>query len=468
MYKTSRLRNTLTALKSWLPDFKFSFDGPAEEQFLEDYVNNSLITMRAGFVLCIFLYAIFGVLDVWIVPETKHIAWFIRFVIVIPVLIIMIIASFYNFYKRHNQILLIASSSVVGLGIVAMIAFSKPSEPGHKYYYSGLMLVIMWIYTFIRLRFWNSVIASIIITLGYEITAVFVQRLADGGFESENMLVLINNNFFFISANIIGLWASYNIEKLHRSGYVQNLTIKLQNTELRELNATKDKFFSIIAHDLKNPFNSILSFTELLGGKINTMKPEAIHKGITRINGSAKSAYRLLENLLEWARSQTGQLEYKPEYFSLKNLFEVSCNLSESSARNKNIALKFEYGENPDVYADLNMIRTVLRNLISNAIKYTPKGGEVLVRSVLNGKHVTIYVEDNGVGIPRGTLDKLFDISEKVSTAGTENETGTGLGLLLCKEFVRKHGGKILVESETGKGSRFSFSLPVRAEERIN
>jgi signal transduction histidine kinase len=216
-----------------LPDFRFRFDEQTERLFLADYIGKSQVVIRAGYFLCIFLYAIFGLLDIWIVPETVNIAWFIRFAIVIPILLFTIIVSFTDFFKRFNQIILIVTSAIVGLGIVVMIAYSRPTELGYKYYYSGLMLVIFWIYTFIRLRFWNSIIAALIITLGYEFIAIFIQHLTASGIESKNMMVFINNNFFFISANIIGLWASYHIEKLQRSNFLQNRIIIDENVRIQ-------------------------------------------------------------------------------------------------------------------------------------------------------------------------------------------------------------------------------------------
>jgi signal transduction histidine kinase len=329
------------------------------------------------------------------------------------------------------------------------------------------MLVIFWIYTFIRLRFWNSILAALIITLGYEFIAIFIQKLTADGIESENMMVFIINNFFFIAANIIGLWSSYHIEKLHRSNFLQKQTIIEENTRIKNIsaelgnaNAAKDKFFSIIAHDLRNPFNSILSFSSLLTNNLQAMSPAAVQKSILQINASAQSAFKLLENLLEWARSQTGHIEYNPTAIQLSSLFSISYELTEVMAKEKDIELVFDNPGNTEIIADNNMILTVLRNLVSNAIKYTDKGGCVRVLSKRLNNEVVISVSDTGVGIHPDDIYKLFNISDKFSTEGTEKETGTGLGLLLCKEFVEKHGGKISVESEIKKGSVFTFNLP--------
>ena len=310
------------------------------------------------------------------------------------------------------------------------------------------------------------------------------------------MLVFINNNFFFLSANIIGLWASYHTEKLHRSNFLQHQTIReenirivnlidllhqkneeivaqgteieaqreilsIQNNELHDINATKDKFFSIIAHDLKNSFNSILAYSSLLVEELPETGSDRLTKSVATINSSAQNAFKLLENLLTWARTQTGAIEFRQESIRLKILLETAIDISENVAMNKGISLSLESDEELIVNADRNMVNTILRNLISNAIKYTHRGGKIVVKAISQNDLAKISIIDNGVGIAPDILEKLFKISEKISTPGTEKEPGTGLGLVLCKEFVEKHDGQLQVSSELGKGSEFFFGLPL-------
>jgi signal transduction histidine kinase/ligand-binding sensor domain-containing protein len=241
----------------------------------------------------------------------------------------------------------------------------------------------------------------------------------------------------------------------------KNEEILAQNNRLEELNATKDKFFGIIAHDLKNPFNSILGFSDLLMESLDKEDKPNIYNFANTIRLSGIHAYKLLENLLEWSGAQTGKLLFSPESFKLAELAEECIRLSEDMSKSKNISVINEVSESLMVFADRNMINTILRNLITNAIKFTNKGGSVSIRASLANNHHEITVSDTGIGIDEITKARLFKISEKVSTPGTEQEKGTGLGLLLCKEFVEKHQGKIWVESEPGKGSQFKFSIPV-------
>jgi len=240
-------------------------------------------------------------------------------------------------------------------------------------------------------------------------------------------------------------------------------TLIKSEQRLRELNATKDKFFSIIAHDLKNPFNDLMGFTQLLALNIDKYDKTKIEQFAQIIHQSSKLAYNLLENLLDWSRSQTGTLKFKPEKISVSQLIEENISLLESTARNKNIKIYSEVNGNTYAYADKNMVRTIVRNLISNAIKYTNQGGHIRVMSSC-GNSCEISVSDSGIGISSENIDKIFKIDESFSTLGTEREKGTGLGLILCKEFVEKNGGKLRIKSEPSKGSTFTFSLPLPDE----
>jgi len=268
--------------------------------------------------------------------------------------------------------------------------------------------------------------------------------------------------FILLTILIAHLYRSYHVK--HEMNIIltkQKLEIEEKNTKLQELNATKDKFFSIIAHDLRGSFNTILGFSDLISSCNDDYNQKDIITYANVVNSSAKNSFSLLENLLEWAMSNSKIMDFKPQYLDLKPFIAENENTWKSLALAKNITINYAVPDNLLVYADSNMLNTILRNLLTNAIKFTQNGGKVTISSLQREKEIEITVSDTGIGMNNETRSKLFKINEKASSLGTENEAGTGLGLLLCKEFVEKHNGKIWCMSELGNGSDFKFTLPL-------
>ncbi|MBD3409426.1 MAG: PAS domain S-box protein [Ignavibacteriales bacterium] len=231
-------------------------------------------------------------------------------------------------------------------------------------------------------------------------------------------------------------------------------------TRLRDEVATKDKLFSIIAHDLRNPFNAIIGIAEVLSRFFDTYTREETKRRVEELRGAARTANDLLENLLQWSRAQRGALVVEPECVEVAETIERAARVIRRNAEAKGVALETNCVEDLRVKVDLNMFETVVRNLLTNAVKFTPRGGEVRVCARKSPGGAIIEVIDSGVGIAEADRRNLFDVERTVSTYGTENEKGTGLGLALCRDFVELNGGKIDAESEEGMGSRFYFTLP--------
>ena len=238
--------------------------------------------------------------------------------------------------------------------------------------------------------------------------------------------------------------------------------IKLKNKQLEESNAEKDKFFSIIAHDLKGPFNSFLGLTEVLADGIEYMGADMVKKMAENMNTSARNIYILLENLLEWSRLKRNQFSYSPEQLNVSAEIEKVIDVTKELAKKKSISLNVNSPENLEVFADSYMLQSVLRNLVTNAVKFTFKRGTITVSASMKEDNSVLFsVADNGTGIDKETKDKLFKIDSKVGKPGTEGELSTGIGLLICKELINKHNGNIWVESEENKGSVFCFTIPM-------
>lgn len=234
-----------------------------------------------------------------------------------------------------------------------------------------------------------------------------------------------------------------------------------QDIKIKKLLKDKNQFFSIIAHDLRGPLGGSVGLSEMLAENIDEYSIEEIKEITEMLYQSNKNSYKLLENLLDWSQVQTGMIEYSPKKIALNILIEENIELNKNAASNKNISLSFESDEFVEVDADKNMIDTVVRNLLTNAIKFTNKNGEIMVKMQRHGNKAEVSIADSGIGIPDSIKEKLFKINGKVSQKGTDDEMGTGLGLLLCSEFIKKHKGEIWAESEFGKGSTFKFTIPM-------
>ena len=268
-------------------------------------------------------------------------------------------------------------------------------------------------------------------------------------------LAVVIYKFYITKRNTSRILGETNKELEHT-----NQRLIKSDENLRYINATKDKFFSIIAHDLRNPFASLLLSVEMLNRYYERIEKDQLERIINTITQTVNQSNDLLTNLLEWARTQTNGLTFQPEMLHLTPIVLDVLPLVKGSAFPKNISIETIIDRNLIVFADLNMLNTIFRNLISNAIKFTPRDGKIIISAKPKGNFIEISIADNGVGIEPENLDKLFLIDAKIKTKGTDNETGTGLGLIITNDFVKKHGGSIIVESEFGIGSTFTFTLP--------
>jgi len=299
----------------------------------------------------------------------------------------------------------------------------------------------------------------------------FAARIKDKTPSSiELRLIQSDGTFKWIQNNIAPVIEDDKLVKL--KGVIIDITdrkqaellLKESERKLLQLNTDKDRFISILSHDLRNPFNNLLGLSEVLIEDIRKLDIDEIETLANHINTAARKTFNLLEDILSWVRAQQGKIPYKAQILSFADICKNILETLNPTANAKNITINYSLPDGITVFADNDMLKTILRNLVSNAIKFTNNGGSINITAEQTQSDVIISVSDNGIGIEPDSLSKLFDISEVLTTKGTAGETGTGLGLLLCKEFVEKHGGKIWVESEVGKGSEFKFTLPNSVE----
>jgi signal transduction histidine kinase len=241
----------------------------------------------------------------------------------------------------------------------------------------------------------------------------------------------------------------------------ENLRLKSIEFELSEMNASKDKFFAIISHDLRNPINTVVGLTELLEKNVEKNNFKSVGEYAKYIKQSTQKIKNLLLNLLDWSISQSGRMEFKPSENRLTTIIQEVLDLFEEMLKQKQLTVEFTGIENDHVIIDRDMISSVVRNFITNAIKFSYPEGKIVISCEGSGESIVFRISDNGVGMTPEILNGLFKIGETISNKGTNNEAGTGIGLLLCKEFIEKHKGEIIVESEVGKGSTFKFHLPI-------
>jgi len=253
------------------------------------------------------------------------------------------------------------------------------------------------------------------------------------------------------------------MSRAHKTIKDFNIKLEESNGKLKVMNSTKDKFFTIIAHDLRSPLGAILGFSDLINDEISSSKEiETVKEYNGYLNQSAHNLYSLLENLLEWAKSQLGSIKYEAIAFDLSEVIKNNIEIQKLKAKEKSIGIVSKLEANTLVTADINMINTIIRNLLSNALKFSHPHTEITISAKLDTDYIRLSIQDQGLGISMKNQEKLFNIDSNFSTVGTNKEIGTGLGLILCKEFVEKNGGTISIESEEGKGSVFTFTIPLQ------
>ncbi|MGF1584601.1 MAG: CHASE domain-containing protein [Bacteroidales bacterium] len=307
----------------------------------------------------------------------------------------------------------------------------------------------------------NLSVTKLVNLNGKEWTMVFTKRSSEMSLlHGDLMIVLISG----LSISLLLFLLSSALINTNRHAR----QIDMLNTELEKHNADKDRFISILGHDLRNPFNSILGFLEILVKDMKTLEKDKIEVYVHYINAVTKNTYHLLEDLLQWTKAQSGQLPFEPKMYNLKEICQHVYKYQIHSAREKNITVSCLIDNKVEIFADRDMLKSILRNLLSNAIKFTGNDGKIKVNAEKSDRRVVVCVSDNGIGIEPENRIQLFGMSDIISTRGTANEAGTGLGLMLCKEFVSVHGGKIWVDSEPGKGSAFYFSLPLRGGSKVS
>ncbi len=429
-------------------------------------INLNKLNIKLILGLLILLYFVFS--DLYL--RHNILAFYTRILpasLCVLLLVINLTTKKYKFYKAklYNIFLISLPLMMFGKCILHLNENSLASSV------AGTILIIFIISLEIKTNLRNTIIIyTVPVIIFVSVLFLFFKLNSEQFLTLSNIYPIIILGFTFnriqdnlrnksFTANYLLDIEKNRVTQLYEKTLTQNEKIQKYANKLKKTNDTKNQFFSIISHDLKNAFNGILGYSRLLKLGLNKFSSEQIEQHINRINESSEQTYNLLINLLDWSRVQSDKIEYKPEKLLLNQVITDNIKLFKLQCEEKAISLIFNHETDIFIFADLYMLSTILRNLISNAIKFT-KSGKIILNIKKETDYCKVSVQDEGIGISQENLNNLFKIDKKKYTTGTNGETGTGIGLSLCKEFVEKNKGKIFVESVINKGSIFTFTVP--------
>ncbi len=436
-----------------------------EDAAFTEFWHKELQSINEIFIPYFFYGAIFGLLvysfyDYYSTPEN----W-LRFLIYrILLSILSLVLLFFFKIKKINY-----KTTILIFNSLALIFFAYGASliTGHiqlmTWNLSISVATLFWPYFILVIHhkyvlFLNSIFMLFYCTFYYfNSSLTFSNLIIYGG----NFLVFA----YFVSPYIA--YTRYRVyknnAKLKYNLSQMNSKLQISNKQLQEINSTKDKFFSIIAHDLKNPFNSLIGFSNMLVEDIENKEFENIEKYSKIIQEVSIESYHLLNNLLEWSLAQEGKILFKPQKINLLEAIENILSNLKNLALYKKIDIITYIPKEIEIFADKNMFSTIIRNLVTNAIKYSNLGGEITIKATETKDYTQISITDKGIGINPEVLERIFDSNVPLSTKGTQKEAGTGLGLILCTDFIKKHKGKIWAKSKLNEGTSFNFTIPKKS-----
>jgi signal transduction histidine kinase len=447
-----------------------------EEEFDRDFFDKSIGLIRLGLAAGIALFALFGLLDIWMLPSTKETAWLIRFAIVIPSITAVLGISYWKNFRQYMHSALMLLIIIAGWGIDAMIAASKPFEPGFDNYYVGLILVVICASTLFRLRLKQVLFSSSVIVVGYIYVAIFIQ----GSLPGARSQLLVANLFFIISATALGLIAAYLVEHFSKRDFLlrktiseekgiimknsQRLRIKTNeldslNQRLIEIDRKKNQFLFCIGHELKTPLAVIEMSTEVLQShKSNGGMKE---QSLALIRQNTVRLEQKIEEIIQLSRFEHGAKVEKSD-IRLDELLKAAVKTHYDFAKGNNNSISLRGTERPLVVkGDARLIKYAVNNLLSNAVKFT-RDGRINVKLEYGVRYATISIADTGQGVPKNEEKRLFRKFFKADSNGP----GTGVGLYITKEIARRHGGRIGYKPNKPQGAVFFIKLPMKGGRR--
>lgn len=462
------------------------FDKEVESKFREDFFERSLLPIRTSLVLAFALYAFFGILDIWIVPETKGTIWFIRFAIVCPLLVVTFAVTYLPIFKRYMQLILSLISMVVGLGIVAMVAVANENELGFVHYYAGLFLVLMWNYTLLRLRFIYATASSLLLILGYEIVVIFDQNMLEGGLEGTNLPIFLNNNFFFLSSNVIGMLICYTIESYMKMDFSLRMDINKAFDDLKqsqeqlvqaEKEASLGQMVAGVAHEINTPVgigvtaaSHLVHLTDdiIASFENRTARKDDMEKYFAGAKQDGelilKNLYRTSELVKSFKMVSADQTSGEKRKFKVKSYLEDIVLSLRPRLQKTSHKVTINCDENLEMDSYPGAFGQVITNLLINSLTHAyddDEEGTIKMDVTTDSDGALLTYSDDGRGISEENLKKVFDPFFTTNRGGG----GTGLGLNIVSNIVNQTlKGRITCESKPGSGATFLINFPLKVE----
>jgi len=437
-------------------------DDETENRYRIMHIRQSLPTIRVSLLAGLGLYALFGILDYFIVPDKLMEFWIIRYGVVCPVLLTLCLVTGTKAFLRMSQFILAFGMLVPGLGILVMVAIAN--APGNHLYYAGLLLVIIYCSSLSILRYVYAAAITVTLVGLYQYVALVVNPIP-----SE---VLISNNVFLVVSGAVGIFTSYTQELYIRQNFVKTqLLLKEKERsdqlldEARASSEAKTEFLAVMSHELRTPLNAILGFSQILKQQMFGPIGSEKYKGyIEDIHSSGSHLLSLITDILDLSKAEAGRLTLRDEVVNLTEVLDGCMRMFRERAAENGIRLRFDMPKTAvQLHADPRLLRQTFINLLSNAVKFTQKGGAVVVSTAhMADGSVCVCVEDTGIGIAKGDIEKVFEPFVQVEAAYARGYEGTGLGLPLAKKIMRLHDGALEIESEIGVGTIIRANFPAK------
>jgi two-component system, cell cycle sensor histidine kinase PleC len=438
-------------------------DRTIERRFVIEDVARSLSTIRIFLLAACLLYATFGVLDAYIIPATRAVAWTIRYAVVCPFFVGVVLLSYSRLFPRLGQLTLSLCMFVAGLGVVVMTALAE--APGNVLYYAGLIMVVIYGSSLVRLRFLTAAGISVLLVCLYQIVAVFINPIAG--------YLLLSNDFFLVMSVAVGVFSSYIQELQTRRDFASSELLREEKTRSDQLRAeaeaaskSKSDFLAIMSHELRTPLNAILGFSEIMQHRI--FGPIGSNKYATYVDDIHHSAGHLLNvitDILDLSKAEVGKLTINEIDVDIHSLADQCLRLLRERAADQGIRLSLRGcdGEPPVMRVDATLMKQVFLNILSNAIKFTPHGGSIGVTLDVDADaNCLVSFADTGIGIAAADLPRVVEPFVQVESPLSRKHGGAGLGLPIVKKIVELHGGELAITSTFGAGTTVSVMLPGR------